>query len=47
VGSGLLIMGLLFKVGAVPFHMWTPDVYQPVPRPPRPLRLRRFPYPRS
>ncbi|CAM5688721.1 NADH-quinone oxidoreductase subunit NuoN [Streptomyces hirsutus] len=33
VGSGLLIMGLLFKVGAVPFHMWTPDVYQGAPTP--------------
>lgn len=33
VGSGLLITGLLFKVGAVPFHMWTPDVYQGAPTP--------------
>ncbi|MGW5210913.1 NADH-quinone oxidoreductase subunit NuoN [Streptomyces sp. NPDC004051] len=33
VGAGLLIMGLLFKVGAVPFHMWTPDVYQGAPTP--------------
>jgi NADH-quinone oxidoreductase subunit N len=27
-GLGLLIVGLGFKVSAVPFHMWTPDVYQ-------------------
>jgi len=32
-GSILLIVGLLFKVGAVPFHMWTPDVYQGAPTP--------------
>ncbi len=28
VGVGLLAVGLLFKIGAVPFHSWTPDVYQ-------------------
>nr|WP_155073690.1 NADH-quinone oxidoreductase subunit NuoN [Streptomyces taklimakanensis] len=33
VGGALLLMGLLFKVGAVPFHMWTPDVYQGAPTP--------------
>lgn len=33
VGAALLVMGLLFKVGAVPFHMWTPDVYQGAPTP--------------
>ncbi|SEQ50716.1 NADH-quinone oxidoreductase subunit N [Streptomyces radiopugnans] len=33
VGGALLVMGLLFKVGAVPFHMWTPDVYQGAPTP--------------
>ena len=27
----LLVVGLLFKVGAVPFHQWTPDVYQGAP----------------
>ncbi|GLF97471.1 NADH-quinone oxidoreductase subunit NuoN [Streptomyces yaizuensis] len=32
-GSALILMGLLFKVGAVPFHMWTPDVYQGAPTP--------------
>ncbi len=28
---GLILVGLLFKVGAVPFHSWTPDVYQGAP----------------
>lgn len=32
-GSALVIIGLLFKVGAVPFHSWTPDVYQGAPTP--------------
>ena len=32
-GVALLVMGLLFKVGAAPFHMWTPDVYQGAPTP--------------
>ena len=32
-GVALLGMGLLFKVGAAPFHMWTPDVYQGAPTP--------------
>ncbi|WP_051718163.1 NADH-quinone oxidoreductase subunit NuoN [Streptomyces megasporus] len=32
-GGALLLAGLLFKVGAVPFHMWTPDVYQGAPTP--------------
>ena len=31
IGSGSLSVGLLFKVGAVPFHAWTPDVYQGAP----------------
>lgn len=30
-GIGMLSIGLLFKVGAVPFHNWTPDVYQGAP----------------
>jgi NADH-quinone oxidoreductase subunit N len=30
-GIGLLMIGLAFKVGAVPFHMWIPDVYQGSP----------------
>jgi len=29
----LLAVGLLFKVSAVPFHTWTPDVYQGAPTP--------------
>ena len=29
----LVSVGLLFKVGAVPFHSWTPDVYQGAPTP--------------
>src|SRR5690606_17974863 len=29
----LLIVGLGFKVAAVPFHMWTPDAYQGAPTP--------------
>src|SRR5215510_6897662 len=32
-GAGLLLVGLGFKVAAVPFHMWTPDVYQGAPTP--------------
>jgi NADH-quinone oxidoreductase subunit N len=31
VGAGLTLVGLGFKVAAVPFHMWTPDVYQGAP----------------
>ena len=33
VGMGLVIVGLGFKVALVPFHMWTPDVYQGAPTP--------------
>lgn len=33
IGMGLLTVGLLFKVGAVPFQAWTPDVYQGAPTP--------------
>lgn len=32
-GVGLLAVGLFFKVGAVPFHSWTPDVYHGAPTP--------------
>jgi NADH-quinone oxidoreductase subunit N len=32
-GVGLLAVGFCFKVSAVPFHMWTPDVYQGTPTP--------------
>ena len=31
VGAALILVGLAFKVAAVPFHMWTPDVYQGSP----------------
>lgn len=30
-GAGLLLCGFFFKISAVPFHMWTPDVYQGTP----------------
>ena len=33
IGLAMLGVGLLFKVGAVPFHAWTPDVYQGAPTP--------------
>jgi NADH-quinone oxidoreductase subunit N len=32
-GMALILVGLSFKVAAVPFHMWTPDVYQGAPTP--------------
>ena len=31
LGVGLLIVGFAFKVAAVPFHMWSPDVYEGAP----------------
>jgi NADH-quinone oxidoreductase subunit N len=33
VGVALVSVGVLFKVGAVPFHSWIPDVYQGAPTP--------------
>jgi NADH-quinone oxidoreductase subunit N len=30
-GIGMLLVGLVFKVGGVPFHFWAPDVYQGAP----------------
>ena len=33
IGIALLSVGVLFKVGAVPFHSWIPDVYQGAPTP--------------
>ena len=33
VGAGLLLVGFGFKVAAVPFHMWAPDVYDGSPTP--------------
>ena len=32
-GLALMIVGLSFKIAAVPFHWWTPDVYQGAPTP--------------
>jgi NADH-quinone oxidoreductase subunit N len=32
-GLALLLVGFAFKTSAVPFHMWTPDVYQGAPSP--------------
>ncbi|MBM4327265.1 MAG: NADH-quinone oxidoreductase subunit N [Deltaproteobacteria bacterium] len=32
-GMGLILVGFCFKVSAVPFHMWTPDVYDGAPTP--------------
>ncbi len=32
-GLAFIIVGLAFKLGAVPFHMWVPDVYQGAPTP--------------
>ena len=31
IGAALIMVGVGFKVAAVPFHMWTPDVYQGAP----------------
>src|SRR5450830_135804 len=33
MGVGLLLVGFGFKVSAVPFHMWAPDVYEGAPTP--------------
>ena len=33
IGAALLFVGLGFKVAVVPFHMWTPDVYEGAPTP--------------
>ena len=33
IGLGLVLAGLAFKVAAVPFHVWTPDVYEGAPTP--------------
>lgn len=33
VGAWLVILGFLFKVASVPFHMWMPDVYEGAPTP--------------
>lgn len=33
IGLSVMLAGLCFKISAVPFHMWTPDVYQGAPTP--------------
>ncbi|HEY1246092.1 MAG TPA: NADH-quinone oxidoreductase subunit NuoN [Hyphomicrobiaceae bacterium] len=33
IGLVFLLVGLAFKISAVPFHMWTPDVYEGAPTP--------------
>jgi NADH-quinone oxidoreductase subunit N len=33
LGLGLLLIGMAFKISAVPFHMWAPDVYDGSPTP--------------
>jgi len=33
IGLVFILVGLAFKVSAVPFHMWTPDVYEGAPTP--------------
>ena len=33
VGAAMLLAGFLFKMSAVPFHQWTPDVYEAAPHP--------------
>ncbi len=32
-GLAFLLVGMVFKISAVPFHMWTPDVYEGAPTP--------------
>lgn len=33
IGVGLMLIGLAFKLSLVPFHLWTPDVYEGAPAP--------------
>jgi NADH-quinone oxidoreductase subunit N len=33
IGIALLVMGLTFKISSIPFHVWSPDVYQGAPTP--------------
>ncbi|MGZ3612542.1 MAG: NADH-quinone oxidoreductase subunit N [Thermodesulfobacteriota bacterium] len=33
LGLGLILIGIGFKISMVPFHLWTPDVYQGAPAP--------------
>ena len=33
IGIGMMLVGLAFKLSLVPFHLWTPDVYEGAPAP--------------
>ena len=33
MGTGMMLIGLAFKLSLVPFHLWTPDVYEGAPAP--------------
>jgi NADH-quinone oxidoreductase subunit N len=33
LGMGMMLVGLAFKLSLVPFHLWTPDVYEGAPAP--------------
>ncbi len=33
IGLGMVVIGFAFKIALVPFHMWTPDVYEGAPTP--------------
>jgi len=33
IGAVLILVGMAFKIAAVPFHMWTPDAYEGAPTP--------------
>ncbi|MBD9397821.1 NADH-quinone oxidoreductase subunit NuoN [Pseudomonas sp. PDM11] len=33
IGIGMMLIGLAFKLSMVPFHLWTPDVYEGAPAP--------------
>lgn len=33
IGMGMMLIGLAFKLSLVPFHLWTPDVYEGAPAP--------------
>lgn len=33
IAMGLILVGLVFKIGVVPFHFWAPDVYEGAPTP--------------
>ena len=40
-GLALMLVGILFKVSAAPFHVWTPDVYEGAPSPVVALHVHR------